>query len=265
MKTRTKHTSGVLFFCLLPLILSLASCSRQTPAKAAKPVAKALSVVSNELSRMPVVFSNSTVIALQTNTPRRRSSAVAHTPESQEAFQNRKKVVREERLAVIEKVREAVLARRQADLARCEVDVVRAELAIRAESDVASALGEAGKAAARMDNECGQKMQGFGELLKEKATLDAKLVMDSKNGAAADSAIMIETMTRCETLSAVLGERRRKAAIEIPEVAEAYRQLVEKESDYKHLIMGKESYRSAREKVDAVRSEIANLKVNEEK
>jgi hypothetical protein len=174
-------------------------------------------------------------------------------------------VVREERLAVIEKVREAVLARRQADLARCEVDVVRAELAIRAESDVASALGEAGKAAARMDNECVQKMQGFGELLKEKATLDAKLVMDSKNGAAADSAIMIETMTRCETLSAVLGERRRKAAIEIPEVAEAYRQLVEKESDYKHLIMGKESYRSAREKVDAVRSEIANLKVNEEK
>lgn len=252
MKTRTKHTSGVLFFCLLPLILSLASCSRQTPAKAAKPVAKALSVVSNELSRMPVVFSNSTVIALQTNTPKHRPSAVAHTPESQEAFQNRKKVVREERLAVIEKVREAVLARKQADLARCEHDVIRAEYSLRAEPDVALALNEIRDAATCLENVCVRNVPGFADMLKEKAALDVKLGADL-NDAGAGSAAAID---HSEALSAKIGESRRKAAAEIPEVAKAYSLLSEKEKFYKQVMMEKEKYRSVYEKADAMRQEI---------
>lgn len=256
MKTRTKHTREVLGFCLLFLVVSLASCSRKEPAKAAKPVAKALSVASNELSRMPVVFSNSTSVALQTNTQKHLPAAVVGTPESQQALREQQKAMRKRQQVFRKKAIEEELAKKQTELARCEADVIRVEHALRAEADVALVLGGIQDAATLLESTCVQKVSGFGEMLKEKAGFDAKLGAADRSEAGAGSAAMSETMKQSEVLSSRIGEARRKAAIEIPEVAEAYRLLAEKEKVYKKLMMEKETYRAECEKADAVRQEI---------
>jgi hypothetical protein len=256
MKTRTKHTSGVLFFCLLPLVLSLASCSRQAPPKVAKPVANAPVVASNELSRMPVVSSVSAPVALRPNAPKHPPPSSARTPESSPAVREQQKAMRERQAAYVKKRLEEELAKRQAELARYEHDAIRAEYALRAESDMALALSEIRSAATCLEDTCVRNVPGFADMLKEKAALDVKLGADLNDSGSGSSA----ALGHSEALSAKIGEARRKAAAEIPEVAEAYRLLSEKEDYYQQLLAGKEKYRSVCEKADVMRQEILVLR-----
>ena len=113
MKTRTKHTREVLSFCLLSLVVSLAACSRKEPAK---PVAKALSVASNELSRMPVALSVPTTIAVQTNTPKHMPPSSVRTPESRQALQEQQKAMRERQQVLLKKAIEDEIQKMEGDI-----------------------------------------------------------------------------------------------------------------------------------------------------
>ena len=111
MKTRTKHTREVLFFCLLSLVVSLAACSRQEPAKAVKTVPKASLVSSNELSRIPVSLTVPTTIAVQTNIPKHMPPSSVRTPESRQALQEQQKAMRERQQVLLKKAIEDEIQR----------------------------------------------------------------------------------------------------------------------------------------------------------
>jgi len=123
-----------------------------------------------------------------------------------------------------------LIADKQAQLAKSQRELILAEHALRSDSDVAAALAGISQAASNLENECVQRVEGFRELLNEKAQLDAKVasvVPDAANTNGAEATAIAESLKRLDVLAADIGERRRQAAIKIPEVAAAYRVLVE--------------------------------------
>lgn len=177
MKTRTKHARGILGFCLLSLVVSLAACSRKEPPKAAKPVAKALSVASNELSRMPVVFSNSTSVVLPTNIPKHRPSAVVRTPESQQALREQQKAMRERQQVFRKKAIEEELAKDQVADEQAGLELENKEGELR-EKDPAIRDAYTKLLAVRNEYEeaCAKSIPGYTDLNQKVAQLRVSLI-----------------------------------------------------------------------------------------
>jgi hypothetical protein len=246
---------------VLGLMLFLAfssACSRQKEPKISEKKPKSFEIAPTVLPPTGMVQSARLV---DTNSlPHRPPRPSVSTPESKKALRDRQKAFAEVSIA-------RFLAEKQAELGRAEKALILTEHALRAEGDVASALAEIQLASSNLENECVRRVDGFAGLVKEKDLLESKLASDSPemmSTNAGNAEVIADIMKRLETVTAGIGDRRRKAVVEIPEVAAVYRVFVEKGTAYQQVLAGKESYRTAREKVDSMRGEIADLTKKQE-
>ncbi len=273
MTTRWQQSTWVVAGCaiLLVVAMGLVSCSRQEQGTAKKPAAKgatrtetkavtnAAPISSNATAKLPVAPPGAKVAKPRTADPK-------HLPPLSAETRERQRAVRERQEEFARKTIEQELSRKQAELAQCEKDLLRAEHTVRTESDVAAALAAVHQAASNLENECVNRADGFRALLNEQVALEAKVAayvpdVAGTNGVEAE---VLSAAARLRELSRTIEDRRRMAAIEIPEVAGAYRVLVEQGKAYQQALAGKSAYRAAQGKADSVREEIADLTRNQE-
>lgn len=183
-------------------------------------------------------------------------------PQRPAASPENRKALRERREKFAEEIMDRYIVTQRLELAKCEQNLVKIEHALRTDADLAAALREVREAAAKVESECSLRVDGYRDLFREQETLNAKMEAYPADAVAGDGPVAVEaaqTTKRLNELAGLLGERRLAAARDIPEVAEAFRSLTEKERAYQKVLSEKPDYKAALDKTGAVRAEVARI------
>jgi len=263
MKTRTKHARGILGFCLLFLVVSLAACSRKEPAKAAKPVAKTLSVASNELSRMPVVFSNSTSVVLPTNIPKHPPSTGVRTPESRQALREQQKAMRERQQVFRKKAIEEELAKAQVADEQAGLELEKKEGELREKDPV---IRDAYTKLLAVRNEyedaCAKIIPGYADQVKEAERLRNSLENElsrQKQGEIVDAMKAMEIRKKLNLVLSSISRMRTAANPSDSAVGKMFLQAMEVQGAYKQSLLKNGEYIEQKKKTDETKSTIDDL------